>query len=415
MNRFASPIVSLVAVAASLESGAAVENVKFDADRTNETNVARWEYRSGFEYGSGNDGYYFKKKDGRVLSPTFPFAVTSVTVSARTSSVAPSARRLMVSARESAVGVEDIDITPSVANEKVDVDFGYDLSAGVRALDFYVVSSNTTGSIYLYSAVIRGAPLCPAPMNLTADPVHGTRFTLNWENGESAVSNRVDVMNIVDVPEQGEVTAKIDFCGLSNATATTVLLTDISNSHPGFSGELLYLPADSAGVVQISKSSGPPGYLEYGIPSLMADTPLFVSARKPAGAPRKYGLGISTANTNVTVGLEYDFATNSVYLGSLDSGSSVRFGPTDASSGDRRILIDEMYFVSGYAAGRSITNILPSQVVGRNMAKVKGLEPLTRYVTFVTAFDAEGNASDPSDEIDVTTKAGNMDTLILIR
>lgn len=415
MNRFASHIAALVAVAASLVSVAAVEEVKFDADRTNETNVARWEYRSGFEYGSGNNGYYFRNRDGRVLSPTFPFAVTSVTVSARTSSVAPGARRLMVSARESAAGVEDIDITPSVANAKTDVDFGYDLSAGVRALDFYIVSSNTTGSIYLYSAVIRGAPLCPAPMNLTADPVHGTRFTLNWENGEGVVSNRVDMMKIVDVPEQGEVTAKIDFYGLSNATATTVQFTDISNSYPGFYGELLYLPADSAGVVQISKSSGSPGYLEYGIPSLMEDTTLFVSARKPAGAPKKYDLGISTANTNITVSLDYDFATNSVYLGSLDSGSSVRFGPTDTGSGDRRILVDMLCFVSGYAAGYSITNTMPSQVVGRNRAKMNGLNPLTRYVAVVTAFDAEGNASDPSDEIDVTTKAGNMDTLILIR
>ena len=414
----------LAALLAGFAAHAATVHVTFDDALTNRTDEAKWEYRDGFVYVEKGDGFAFKKKLGngedQVISQVFDFAITSVVLRAKKASTSTTRNlkyRAMSgnadqSAKELVVGI--------VPEAQVAFTSRWEWAQSDRVHSFALLTTGGDGNVYLYSADISGCYICPQPQNVEAGNVQGTRFTLSWENGEGVVSNRVDVLEVRSVPERGKEIERIDFSKLSNDKNTQERTTVITNAYPDFSGSLLYLPTNSTGIIQISRTSGTPGHLLYNIPGTMTNTTLFLSSRKPNGAPSNYELNISILNgvkTNALaeVSLSESFVTNSIYIGTTIEGDSILFEPTLLTSGDHRIQIDEMTFVRDYAEAYVATNALPPMATDQNRLRIRRLAPKTLYIATVTAFDDEGNSSEPSAPVEVETRSCDPDTVLLLR
>ena len=116
----------------------------------------------------------------------------------------------------------------------------------------------------------------------------------------------------------------------------------------------------------------------------------------------------------MSIGYVLDGATNdfaSVELASELSPSSTPLSNVPAgarlilnSSGNKtyhRVIIDEISFVRNFAIS---TNLVKTACVTDSTTySVWGLSPRTEYVATITAFDAEGNESKPSEPIAVST------------
>ena len=130
----------------------ATESVVFDAGFTNRT---EWTVSSNFLYSTENKAWYFVKRDSPLVSPLYPFAVTSVTAIANLTST-NTTRDLFAIPVVNGVRTADTslwrNITPAL--EKGEVRCGWDATNGVHAFAF--CSLDGSGNVYLHSAVIRG-------------------------------------------------------------------------------------------------------------------------------------------------------------------------------------------------------------------------------------------------------------------
>ena len=116
----------------------------------------------------------------------------------------------------------------------------------------------------------------------------------------------------------------------------------------------------------------------------------------------------------MSIGYVLDGATNdfaSVELASELSPSSIPLSEVPAgaplilnNSGNKkyhRVIIDEISFVRNFAVS---TNLVKTAFVTDSTTySVRGLCPRTEYVARITAFDADGNESSPSEPLAVTT------------
>ena len=167
-------------------------DVTFDAALTNAT---EWVYSDKIMISSDNDGHpYFKTLQSYISSPEYPFNITSATVRISCSNTSPT-RWLCVTtsagekSRAAAVGKADTQESQT---------FLFDANDSVRTLKFSLEGNGSTGNWHLYSATISGVPLTAAPTGLQANNIKGTHFTLSWENPETAVSNRIEVLKVLE-------------------------------------------------------------------------------------------------------------------------------------------------------------------------------------------------------------------------
>lgn len=115
-----------------------------------------------------------------------------------------------------------------------------------------------------------------------------------------------------------------------------------------FSGEILRMPTNSTGIVQISVSSRI-GFLEYNGKYAAPENVLHVRARKPKEKPGKwlfFADAISNGITNNlgTVSIGMDFEWYSFPLDSLNGGETISLHQDTSLSTERIILIDRIIF-----------------------------------------------------------------------
>ena len=147
------------------------------------------------------------------------------------------------------------------------------------------------------------------------------------------------------------VVADYDFNELTNTNpkATIDITGSISETIPDFSGERLYIPADTNGVLQISSSSRR-GHLVCSNENVSADCTMFMRASKMNNTPKKtkisigpYGENPSGLATNVTVTFEMDWL-EPIALSTVATDGSIIIQPNDETESNRRILIDRIIF-----------------------------------------------------------------------
>ena len=398
-------------------------NVTFDAALTNETG---WVYDTGFEYVSTQKKYGFKSGNNnldQVISPAFDFAITSVVINAEKASNKTtrkmSIRATSGNAAHSAVELVDGIIPPDQVS--FTITNIWDKSDAVHS--FSLLTTGGSGNLYLTGAVISGVLIIDAPTNLQADDIKGTRFRLSWTNPENAASNRITVSRIIQHEAEGTTLAEYDFNEFSNGGGNPVDITsDFTNTIPAFAGSsLIYLPTNSEDIIQIS-SSKQQGSLIFDFASFrdvldeVTNVSMLVSAKKHSSdvtgvwnleAAQFDDDDNTSQTTNVVLGFEFPQSPCAIQIKDPAACKSVTLRPSDTTAGNRRILIDSIAFIRNYVTAHVETNIVRSISITANgtdaETTIRSLKPNADYLVTVTAFDAYGNESSPSEPLAVTT------------
>ena len=144
--------------------------------------------------------------------------------------------------------------------------------------------------------------------------------------------------------------ADYDFSELTNTSGNSKACEScLTNSLSCFSGERLYIPSHTNGVIQIS-STDHRGHLIYTGEAADGENVLFIRACKMSNTPKKtmlsigpYGEDATGCATNVSISFEMDWL-DAVPLAGVCDGGSLIIQPNDDKEGNRRILVDRIIF-----------------------------------------------------------------------
>lgn len=396
-------VVAFAALLAPAILIAETTNVTFDAALTNETG---WVYSDKIlSSNEGGEHPYFRTIGSYIESQQFSFNVTSITI--RLSCSSTSATRHLQIGPTLDIGQQTTGVAEKDKQESQT--FVFDAASNMRSFLISLKGSGTTGNWHVYSATISGVPIIDAPTNLQADDIKGTRFRLSWTNPENAVSNRIEVLEIVETETSGGSILEYDFNDFTNNSGSATDITDdFTNAIPAFAGSsLIRLPANTNGIIQISKDTTK-GYLVHSGFADYSSMSLAMSIRRPTSDHGKtFGIGYlsaeGTTNEFATFSLEVEFRTNTVSLASVPANASIILNTQGANS-KRVVYIDYMAFIGDSLSTDLSTNLVKTAfVTNSTMYCARDLSPRTQYIARITAFDAEGNESSPSEPLAVTT------------
>ena len=283
----------------------------------------------------------------------------------------------------------------------------WDKSDGVHS--FSLLTTGGNGHLYLTGAIISGVPIIDAPTNLQADDIKGTRFRLSWTNPENAVSNRIEVSEIVEIGTSGGSILEYDFNEFINSSGQASSITEkFTNSIPAFTGSsVVKLPAHTDGIIQISDGNGK-GFLVHSGFQDCSKLSVTISLKIPTDRQSKdFGIGYedSAGQTNEfpLISMSTNFVTHTISLATLPANTPLIFN-THGSGTKRIVYIDYIAFVHGNPPTSVSPNLVKTAFVTDSTTySVRGLCPRTEYVARISAFDADGNESSPSEPLAVTT------------
>lgn len=390
--------------------------VKFDDLLTNETNTARWEYTN---VKSGNNGHYIASHNSSIKSQQFNFAVTSVTVCVSLTSACN--RNLVISplALLNESPAPHCEFSNIPRDTETNLVANWEAASRVRLFTITTTSGNS-GNIYLKSAVISGVPLIEPPTNLQTNDITGTRCRLSWTNPANAVSNRIDVSRVVNHEMAGEVLDDYDFAEFTNSGGNPIDRTaDFIAQYPNFAGSsLIYIPAYTTGNIQIS-TDNQKGFLVHAGLSDCSDVTLLLSLKIPNNSQgMTFGIGYEAAtgvtNEVATIPMDLEFKTNRVSIAKIPADTPIIFNTQGANS-KRRVIIDYLAFVHDYGPAYAETNLVKTVFATGNAARIRGLSPYSSYIASITAFDADGNESEPSEPISFMTNGAELPLVIRLQ
>ena len=404
--------VALAALLAPAILIAETTNVTFDAALTNETG---WVYIGNIKSNKEGD-YYINGQGATIISPCYNFAITSIVLHISTS--ASCNRNLIISSYDNVTSSLSHEFTDIPKGTTSDVTATWNISDHVRSLA--ITSTIGAQNLYFYSAVISGVPIIDAPTNLQADDIKGTRFRLSWTNPENAVSNRIEVSEIVEIETSGGSVLEYDFNDFTNNNDSSKDITDdFTNSIPAFTGStLIRLPAHTNGIIQISKYNTR-GYLLHSGFADYSNMSLIVSLKIPTTDNGK-SFGVSylaedgSTNQFAKIDMGTEFKTNTVSLTSVPSYAPLVFNTDGIGINDRIVYVDYMAF-TGASAGNAATNVVATLFTAGSPMTMRRLSPSADYLVTVTAFDAEGNESSPSEPLLVSTTGTELPFTVRIR
>lgn len=374
-------------------------NVIFNVALTNETG---WAYS---DVATSNDGNIYFKLSSSVQSPTFSFSITSIEITLSCTSTAPS-RYLKITPSS---GVAKNAAPVAKASTKETQLFEFSKTDAIRSFSLTLDGSDKTGNWYIYSAVISGVPLIEAPTDLQTNNVTMTRCRLSWVNPENSVSNKIEVSEVIEIEFDGESILEYDFNSFMNSSRSSKDITDdFTNAIPAFAGSsLIRLPANTNGIIQISKNDTK-GYLVHSGFADCSDMSIVLSLRIPTSDHGKtFGVGYltseGTTNEFATFSMDVVFQTNTVSLANVPANASIILN-TQGTGSRRVVYVDYLAFVNGSRPASVSTNLVKTAFAKNSTTyRVRDLSPLTEYVAAVTAFDADGNESAPSEPIQFMT------------
>ena len=213
----------------------------------------------------------------------------------------------------------------------------------------------------------------------------------------------------------------MDFNGFSNYEGRSKEIDDaFYEVYPELSGTKLYFPSNSTGQIQLSTSTDKGVLVHDGFDDY-SDLTIRIVAKRYNHKDEYNTMSVSYApkdgsSTNLidNISLDYGFTTNHVMLSSVPQGSKLILN-SEGNKTRHRVIIDELAFISGYIPEHEEAVVKQFIVEGRNSLRVKGLVQNTLYFVTVTAFDSDGNQSEPSEQIEVMTNSKKPYTVILMR
>ena len=392
----------------SAKGMAAEVEVTFTCSLTNNTD---WVYTQNTKTNVDGRLYISSKTDIAVISPIFDFAITSITVVAKHTNDSEKRKLLYVFPLIDNKPVDGKEywreITPN-GTEENEVSCSWSKEDCIQSIGFKA-DEGSDGNIYLLSAEICGVSIPYPPENLEATRVGGRQITVKWLNPEVVKGNKISVYKSSWNEESYETVSSYNFNEVSNDGATNEKADDFIDKYPDFSGStLIYLPAKSAGQIQISKSEEK-GVLKH---RGFENYDLFyidMTLRKYFYVKTTEENGVTTTEvhedddtmtigyeglegmTNVfaTVKLEKDFKREIIPLKRFPANTPILFNATGNKT-NHRVIIDEMKFVKNYSPAGERHELVQEINTSESKIRLLNLERNTDYVIKVTAIDAEG-------------------------
>jgi hypothetical protein len=419
-------MVSGLVFLSAVGMGAEVE-VEFNESLTNGT---EWVYKSTAKTTVDGKLYISSKEGVAVVSPTFDFAITSVTVVARHTNATHDRKLLYTfpTVNEEHTDDETLwrEITPEGNDESVVCCF-WPKEKRIRSIGF-MAKNGSDGNIYLISAKIYGVSIPYPPENLETSRLGGKQITIKWQNPESVRSNNVRVYKSTWHEESFETVKSYDFNaeGFQNKGKNDEITADLLiESYPDFADStLIYLPTNSVGQIQISKSDEKgvlkhKGFENYN--SLCVDMTVrkYFTSKKTeenGGTVIKenedddtmtvgYEYPAGTTNVFATVNLEKDFKREIIPLNGVPADAPILFNATGNKT-NHRVIIDEMKFIKNYSPAGERLDLVQETNTSGSKIRLSNLERNTDYVIRVAAADANGKESE-SAELRVKTSSQN--------
>lgn len=412
-------MVSGLVVLSAVGMGAEVE-VEFTDSLTNGT---EWVYAPNTEI-SKDRGFHITSAGAiAVTSPTFDFAITSVTVVAHLASE-NTRRTLYVIPMDGDQLMEDKaqEIAPLLP-DATEVSRTWTKESLVRKIGFRI--EGASGNVYLLSAKIYGVSIPYPPENLEVARIGGRQITVKWQNPENAVEYKLAVYKSSWNQETFETVASYDFNEVSNDGATNEKADDFIDKYPDFSGStLIYLPAKSAGQIQISKSEEK-GVLKHrgfgDCDSLSVDMTVrkyfhVTAVEEDGGSVIKevedngimtigYEEPAGMTNVFARVDLEKEFKREIIPLKGFPADTPILFNATGNKT-NHRVIINEMNFIKNYSPAGERHDLVQEINTSESKIRLLNLERNTDYVIRVTAIDADGKESENA-ELRVKTSSQN--------
>lgn len=404
--------VALCSFVFSVDCRAVEIHVEFNESLTNETS---WVYGSNTKI-SNEKGFYITGGDSlAVESPTFDFAITSVTVVAHRASENTD-RKLYAVPMTVAGALEDriCDITPTGANS-TEISCGWPKESGVRKIGFKIAGES--GNVYLLSAKILGVSIPYPPEDLEASRVGGRQLDIKWKNSDAVVGCKVLIYKASWQDEYFETVCSCDFDkeGFENAGGNPKKIGNLAESYPDFEGSMLiYLPTNTIGQIQISTADDK-GVLKHKGFDDCALLHIDMTVRKYFSSEAKeedssimtigYEDPSGTTNVFATLNLESEFKRELITLKGFPPNTPILFNATGNKT-NHRVAIDEINFIKNYSPAGERMELIREMDTCESKIRIVDLERNTDYIIKVTAFDVRGKESE-SAELRVRTTSQN--------
>lgn len=404
-------VLALSCVAASVGFGA-VESVDF-TDGT-DAGASAWDLSETEDDAKGR-----KFPDGgeSITSPVYGGAAVSVSVSAQMvgSNIAGSGSALNIEARNPAAGtwiqVGGIEFAGGTVTNGT---FSLSRSGGFRQFRLSFTKGNGTLRVRSFSVKWLADGEVAVPHSPYAAEVTSRSFRAGWTADEPADSFLIDCWNVSATPWTGKTEWAETFSPCVNGTKSAKKLTadiiDGYTDNAGWSGEYVYAPQESEGIIQVNKSSDSVGWLVS--PELPALSSVELVARAKAFAQQPdhfmpvYVIRGGTTNELHSFGLSTSFADCHCRIGDVAAGDRIAFKSFSVGS-KRRVAIDSIMLVSGFAPGVPVTNFVCAGATAEYSESpgfpVEDLEPGTEYSFSVRAVSGDA-VSEPSETCTVVTE-----------
>ena len=372
--------------------------VTFNEVLTNET---EWVYHETKFTASGE--MQITKKDAFVQSPTFDFAITSVSLSARNAGAETSRDLKIVPLTSSGTALAPVDIKPS-STEHSSKDIAFPAEEQIKS--FKITSTSGSGHINIESAVISGVPILEAPKDLATSEIYRDRFSASWTPDAAATTHKIEVTKKVETPFTAQYATNYVLSALQNTGGSSINITDsISSDLPNFEGQSIYIPSNSVGVIQIG-ATDKVGVLVLPPQESYENLKLVIRAKYCDNDPAHEEMPIyyiSGDVTNKITEVEFKNAFEIKVVDLLNIPSNTRIALTSPDHNDKRFQIDLLGFATETKEAVSSTELVISTTVKTPHYTAKALEPDTEYSWSVISYGEDGATSKRTQWQSVTT------------
>lgn len=399
----------MMACGSYMSAFAAVEITDF-VDDTYE-NTSQWELSETEK----DDRYGRKFSDGgeTITSPTYGGAAVSVSVSAKTFSTGDGSALKIEAKSDGAEAWREIHSLVFADNSATNETIALSRADNYRQFRLSFVKGSGTLRVRSFEVEWRADGEVAVPFGLAADFVTSDSFVASWEIDETVECFLVDCWRESMTPWTGNVKWSDAFERSRNDGGNSKILTeDIFDDYtdvPGWSGDYVYAPKNSKGVIQVNKASGSVGWLVS--PPLQAAGPVELVVRAKAVAEQPdhvmpvFLIRDGATNAVESFELTTSFTDFNCPLQSILAGDRIAFKSFSVGS-KRSVLIDSVSIVEGFEPGHPETNhVFESRVVEYSESpefQVEELASGSMYAFSVRAVSG-GATSEPSAVCKVVT------------
>ena len=240
--------------------------------------------------------------------------------------------------------------------------------------------------------------LASVPTDLASQSIFRDRFTARWTNAAGVVSNVLEVAQVFPDSFVADYATNYTFDAISHSGSRAKILSedDFAEKAPDFCGEKVYAAANSVGVLQIGSTDNG-GCLAFAGLGSYQGLSLVCMAQSYPLASENHSMLVSWVSGGMTnkldrVPITDEMAPYVFSLEGVEDGAQILVqSPVKTSA---RVLVDSIGFARSYALPYSqTTTVHTAAFPARAAYRVRGLEPLTRYLWRVRG-DAAADWSD---------------------